>query len=155
MLYLAVQNTPSILIWTTELDRAKGPESEPSYWFDTWQLVKEARPDASDRFLIGADQALAMHRWHRYESFWRDALVMLRDDLDAPDQLIESMRSLEVWDESSLDRWKNQIVRVPLVDASSSQIRAALQDPKRRENPIAGLDDRVHRYILEHGLYRD
>ena len=95
-----------------------------------------------------------MHRWHKYESFWRDALVMLRDLHDSPEQLIESMRALGVWDQSALEHWQYRIIRVPLIDASSTQIRSALRDPQRRENPIAGLDDRVHEYILEHGLYR-
>ena len=143
-----------IRIWTTELDRSNDTKSNPSYWVDTWNIVKSTRPDAPDRFLIGADQALAMDRWHKYESFWRDALVMLRDSHDAPEQLIESMRALGVWDESALEHWKNRIARVPLIDASSTHIRSALRDPQRRENPIAGLDDRVHEYILEHGLYR-
>ncbi len=154
MLGLAIRSCQKIRIWTTELDRSNDTKSTPSYWFDTWNTVRSSRPDAPDRFLIGADQALAMHRWHKYECFWHDALVMLRDEQDAPEQLIESMRALNVWDKSAREQWKNRIVRVPLIDASSTKIRSALRDPDRRENPIAGLDDRVHEYILEHGLYR-
>lgn len=154
MLELAIRSASNARIWTDEIERAGVDPASPSYWSVTWASARSQRPDAPDRFLIGADQALSMHRWHRYRSFWRDAVVMLRDDHDAPSMLIDSLRSIGVWDETDLEHWERRIVQVPLIDASSTHIRSCLADPQRRENPIAGLDDRVQDYILDHGLYR-
>jgi nicotinate-nucleotide adenylyltransferase len=154
MLRLAISENCAAWIWTGELDRARHNPESPSYWADTWAAVRRARPDTHDRFLIGADQALSMHRWHRYQSFWRDAIVVLRDDHDESESLITALRKLGVWSDADTEHWRTRIAHLPLVDASSTQIRESLADPKRRENPIAGLDDRVHDYILKHGLYR-
>ena len=96
-----------------------------------------------------------MHRWRDYESFWQDAIVMLRDEHDDPVQLINALGALNAWSDEELDRWSSMICPVPMIDASSTLIRSALSEPTKRENPIVGLDDRVHEYILEHGLYRD
>ncbi len=106
-----------------------------------------------DRFLIGADQALSMHRWFRFEQFWRDAIVVLRDEQDDPDSLIDALQALGVWTVHDLKHWRSQIEQVPMIDASSTSIRSSLAAPERRENPIAGLDDRVQKYILDNGLY--
>ncbi len=153
MLRIATRGNEQVSVWETEIERSVRNPGEASYWSQTWDEARAAFPDAQNRFLIGADQALSMHRWHAFETIWRDALVVLRDEHDEPERLITSLRSLRVWSEDELDRWLEQIVRVPTIDASSTQIRQALQDPLQRENPIAGLDDRVHSYILEHGLY--
>lgn len=154
MLRLACAGTPACLIWTEEIDRARHDDDRPSYWADTWRSARAQREGACDRFLIGADQALSMHRWHLCGTFWRDAIVMLREDQDSPATLIEAMRALGVWTEDDLAHWRGRVVRTPMVDASSTHIRACLSDPRRRENPIVGLDDRVHEYILKHALYR-
>jgi nicotinate-nucleotide adenylyltransferase len=153
MLEIAIRQMKHARIWTGELDRAAQEPDSPSYWSATWSAVRLSRPEYQDRFLIGADQALSMHRWHRYQSFWRDAVVMLRDDQDDADELIEAMSRLGVWSDEELKHWRSNIVPVPLVDASSSHVRRCLTNPMRRENPITGLDDRVQDYILQHGLY--
>lgn len=153
MLELAIESTPNAFIWTGELDRAAENPESPSYWVETWFTIRESRAGAPDRFLIGADQALLMHRWYQYEQFWRDAIIVLRDEQDDPDSLIDDLQALGVWLVHDLEHWRSQIVQVPMIDASSTSIRSSLADYERRENPIAGLDDRVHKYILDNGLY--
>ncbi|MAO19278.1 MAG: hypothetical protein CMJ35_14690 [Phycisphaerae bacterium] len=155
MLETAMGDAERCLIWDTELRRAKDQPGEPSYWADTWQTVRSRCPHGLNRFLIGADQARSMHRWHQYETIWKDSIVMLRGKHDDPGQLIEALRATGAWDAHQLDHWHDAIVQVELVDASSTDIRAKLRTPETRKNPIAGLDDRVQDYILEHGLYRD
>lgn len=140
-------------IWREELDRGACLGSRASYWVDTWSALCTIGRSGENRFLIGTDQALLMHRWHRFEVFWRDAMVMLRDEHDSREGFIAAMRALGVWGENELEHWSLHTVITPAIAASSSEIRAALVDPRRRENPIAGLDDRVHRYILENRLY--
>ena len=144
---------PNAWIWTHEIDRAASNDSEPSYWSHTWAHIKADRPDANDKFLIGADQALAMHRWFEYESFWRDAIVMLRGEFNSPEDLVTALSDSQVWTQDELEHWRTQIFEIAPYVASSTAIRSALGDPERREYPIAGLDDRVHEFILEHKLY--
>jgi nicotinic acid mononucleotide adenylyltransferase len=153
MLELAIESIPNAQIWTGEFDRAAEAPESPSYWVETWFTIRESRAGAPDRFLIGADQALSMHRWYRFEQFWRDAIVVLRDEQDDPDSLIDALQALGAWTSDDLEHWRSQIVQVPMIDASSTSIRSSLAAPERRENPIAGLDDRVQKYILDNGLY--
>jgi len=153
MLEIALGNRERCVIWDTELARTQYHPDKPSFWADTWDTVNAAGSLGDNRFLIGADQALAMHRWHRFESIWRDAIVMMRDEHEAPRQLIEALAETGAWDQEQLAHWRASIVRVPMIDASSTHIRAMLRDPETRKNPIATLDDRVHQYILEHSLY--
>lgn len=153
MMELALSEVANAWIWTEEIARSTQAPGVPSYWATTWKIVQERYPHGSNRFLIGADQLVAMHRWHEYETIWQDATVMLRDDHDDPEQLLGTLRSLGVWDAGQIEQWRAQICTVPTLDVSSTRIRQALGDPTQRENPIAGLDDRVHKYILEQGLY--
>jgi nicotinate-nucleotide adenylyltransferase len=145
---------PNVWIWTHEIDQATDSSSQPSYWAHTWAHIKSARPNAKDTFLIGADQALAMHRWFEYESFWRDAIVMLRGEFESPNDLITAISDSQIWTNEELEHWRGQIFEIAPYLASSTAIRSALADSERRKNLIAGLDDRVHEYILEHQLYR-
>lgn len=153
MLRIALRGLGRCVIWDTELRRAEEQPGKPSYWAQTWETVRTVCGEGTSRFLIGADQARSMHRWHRYESFWRDALVMLRGGHDEPGALLEALEQTGAWSAEALSHWRDAVVSVPLVDASSTHIRAQLSEPGARKNPIAGLDDRVHDYILEHGLY--
>jgi nicotinate-nucleotide adenylyltransferase len=153
MLRLALRDLHRTCVWTGELDRAAQHPGQPSYWVDTWTQLKRLEMNGDNRFIIGTDQALAMHRWHRYDEIWRDAIVMLRDHLDDADAFLNSMRDSGVWSADDLDHWRDRTVALPTIDASSSSIRTQLSDAGTRENPIAGLDDRVHKYILEQGLY--
>jgi len=153
MLGIALQNLGGWEIWTQELRDAPLNPGEPSYWADTWAILAEMGLPGENRFLIGTDQALSMHRWHRYDEFWRDAVVMLREGADDADVLIEELRREDVWGEADLEHWRGRVVAAPLIQASSTAIRAALGDAERRRNPIAGLDDRVQKYILDNWLY--
>ena len=140
-------------VWTHELDSGADTPGAPSYWADTWSRVRAVCDTGENRFLIGADQALSMHKWRRYDEFWRDATVMLRDDASHADDLIRSLRELGVWTEEDLSHWASRVVRVGMVEASSTRIRTALTDPEKRKHPIDGLDDRVLEYIVSRGLY--
>lgn len=153
MLGLLLSSSANSVVWTEEIERAERSPDQPSYWTETWACAKAHYRAQQAGFLIGADQALSMHRWRDFESIWRDAIVMLRDEHDDPEQLIGSLAETGVWSESDLGHWRSRIVRIPMMDISSTRIRRALSSPATRENPIAGLDDRVHDYILRHELY--
>jgi len=149
MLRIALGSHPDATIWMHELEQAEGP----SYWADTWASVRSAFAHAECRFLIGADQARAMHRWSRYRAFWRDATVVLRGGDDSAADLIEGLGESRAWSVADLADWESMIVRTELVDASSTAIRSALADEAKRNTRIEGLDPGVQEYILAQGLY--
>lgn len=153
MLRLALRGERRWWIWEQELRDAGRNPGEPSYWADTWAVSR--RVFAGERaFLIGTDQALSMHRWRRYEEFWRDALVMRRGDL-SDDAFGDRLRSTGAWSDADIDHWLSRLIDVPRVDASSTAIRAALASRENARGEVPeGLDPGVFRYIDERGLYR-
>lgn len=152
MLRIALRGRSRWWIWDEELARAGRNPGEPSYWADTWSLAARCVPHAERAFLVGTDQALAMHRWSRFGSFWRDAVVVRRGD-EPIDDFLGSMRATGAWDDAALAHWASRVVDGALIDASSSAIRSALADPANRNAPIEGLDRGVQGYIVERGLY--
>ncbi len=155
MLNLAMANVDRPWsIWTQELDDGPLNPGEPSYWADTWSIANRMLPDSGNRFLIGADQALAMHRWHRYTEFWKDAMVMMRDESRDAEGLIGALRDLGVWTEIDLEHWRSCCVGLPMIPWSSSEIRRQLSMLDRQKNtPVEGLDQGVQSYIVERELY--
>lgn len=153
MLEIALHNQCDWEIWEQELQDEPMNPDQPSYWADTWSIVQQMNLPGTNRFLIGADQMLSMHRWRRYEEFWKDAAVMLRQESDSIDTLIEQMIALDVWSDQNIEHWKHQIISVPTIDASSTSIRDAIMNPLTRNIPAEGLDPDVQAYILEHDLY--
>ncbi len=150
MLRIALRDRRRWWIWEDELARAEA--GEPSFWADTWRRARAAFGASEAVFLIGADQALAMHRWSRYREIWRDAVVLARPGTDAA-ALCEGLERAGVWTPAEIDRWAARTVPLPMLDASSTAVRAALADPDRRNGPIPGLDEGVRRYAVERGLY--
>jgi len=136
-------------IWEQELADANLNPNEPSYWADTWAILQTMRPTSNDRFLIGADQAKAMHRWHRYPEYWRSALVVLRD-IDSPDSLIDDLRNTNAWSDDDLNHWRRACVSAPLIDCASSTIRAQLA---QGNDPSPCLAPKVLDYIKRESLY--
>lgn len=142
-------------IWEQELQDAPLNPGQPSYWADTWAIANHLNPKSTNRFLIGADQALSMHRWHRYQEFWKDAVVILRDDANSTDKLVGSLKSTNAWSPGDLDHWRSISIPLPLAPFSSTDIRNHLSSQGPHKNTrIEGLDPGVHSYILKNGLYR-
>lgn len=153
MLRLALRGRRDWWIWEQELGDADLNPGAPSYWADTWAIARRAFRTRDRAFLIGTDQALAMHRWHRFAEFWPDALVMLRPGGPGPTELADALRRTGAWTEADIARWMSRLVRTGTVDASSTAIRAALSEPAQRNARIDGLDPGVEKYILDRGLY--
>ncbi len=165
MLKIAIESIERpATIWTQELadgllNQEHNNQPQPSYWADTWSIVRLMHTTGINHFLIGADQALSMHRWRRYTEYWRDAVVILRGN-DDPDEsvstLISALDELGVWDNDDLHHWEQSCIELETLPYSSTSIRQQLADLDRsKEKPqIEGLDPGVLSYIIEHGLYR-
>jgi nicotinate-nucleotide adenylyltransferase len=179
MLALATQHLPRVSVWTDELDRAqldRAQPREPSYTIDTLERMKAwlGSPDApafplgppSISLLIGADQALAFHRWKAArELLGRFApVVMLRSEPGQPGaatqrELLHALARVTgpegsaAWDDDDLARWANAIVPVGAIDVSSTRLRAALIEG---DDALLArmLDPLVLKHIRERGLYR-
>jgi nicotinate-nucleotide adenylyltransferase len=147
-------------VWTQELADGLLNENKPSYWADTWAIVHSMLTTGVNRFLIGADQALTMHRWHRYEEFWQDAIVILRGNDDPRNDIANLINQLDhtgAWSVDELRHWQSMCVEIPMLPYSSTSIRTQLaaidRESVQKNTRIEGLDPGVQSYIFEHGLY--
>ena len=146
MLRLATADADRVAIWTDEIDRAH--ETAPSFWADTIERARTIAPDASIRFLIGADQAIAFDRWHAHERILElaEPAVLLRD----PCATREAFRSTLLSTGLDPAAWMPRLVETEVSPAASTNARDELA---RGGTPTDLLDPRVLDYIREHGLY--
>lgn len=145
MLRLALQHQPHALILTDEIDRSQ--RGEPSYTVETLEaLAPRLKPGAQMRLLIGSDQVHIFDKWKdagRIEAL-AEPLVMVRSP-ERPEDLLAALSLPEQ------QRWRDRLVQLPPVDASST----ALRERVRRGDPIDHLvHPDVAAYIDQHRLYR-
>ncbi len=119
------------------------------------ELRRLAGEAAQLRLFIGADQAAQFHKWRSARQLLAEAppVVALRPPFARPEQLLEAMAPH--WSDEELARWRRWVVPAPLVEASSSAIRAAIS----REGPGAplarrALPESVRAIVAARGLYR-
>lgn len=165
LLKIALRAEPDAQVWDDELRRAAGAGSHAtgveSYSIDTATRARGAldhagRADVSLRWLMGEDQALALHRWkdaHRLVRVappliirragmgWADALdgavglsggcaAGARGGPDAwSDTLMERLRATRAWSAGELDELRGGVVQTGAMDVSSSDVRTWLGDP--------------------------
>ena len=126
LLRLALAEIDHATIWTDELERGGGAAT---YTIDTLRRLRRTRPDAALRLLIGADQALALHRWREPREIVALAppLIMLRGGLETSiEELMEHVSDTNAWNKDELETLRSGVVRVHPVTASATAIRAAL-----------------------------
>lgn len=117
------------------------------YTVDTLEILREKMPDCELVYLIGADTLCALHTWRRPEDVIRLCTLLVARRPGEDDQALESSERI----------WRGRGARIeylpaPLMNVSSTEIRARLQDGR----PLDGLvPARVEAYIREHGLYKN
>lgn len=124
-----------------DLDLIELQRSGPSYTYDTVTELG-ANPHHPIDWLIGADQLLHLHRWYRLADllqltrFW----IMQRPGYPVDWSNVDPM----------VRHLQNQVVPVPLLDISATQIRQKI----REGQSIQGLvPETVREYILKHRLF--
>ncbi len=146
MLRLATEGVERGAIWTDELDRAGG--GAPSYWVDTLERALAVRGQGGSlRFLIGADQAGAFHRWRDARRILElaEPVVIPRDGVGDAGALVALLRETGAWDEGEIERWGGWFVRTDMLEVSSTRARAG---------EMRALNPRVRAHIEARGLYR-
>jgi nicotinate-nucleotide adenylyltransferase len=138
MVEAAIAGHPRFRLDTCEIERGG-----ISYTFDTVMFFRQRFPEAELYLLIGADQVLEFHLWHR----WKELLQLVRLCV-APRPSVprgEFRRRL-----SRLRAAAPTLLEVPLLEISSTDIRHRLA----RGLSIRYLvPEAVWRYISEHDLY--
>jgi nicotinate-nucleotide adenylyltransferase len=153
MLRRALAGVERACVWTEEIERAGRSGDDASYWVDTLRAARAAAGEGARlRFLIGADPALAFHRWREPRGILRlaEPVVVLREPVGTTGALARGMEATGFWSAEEVARWGGAAVVLPLVDVSSTAVRAALA---RGEEP-AGLAPAVAAFVRERGLYQ-
>jgi len=144
MVRLAIAGDPRLEVSDCELHRP-----DPSYTLETVQHFRRIHgQDVELCWLIGADAAVDLHRWYRVgELLERCRICVMRrpgtpqPDVSKLEAVVGSQRARAL---------REDVVRTPLIDASSSQVRQGLA----RGRDVRGLlDPAVLAYIQRHGLY--
>lgn len=160
MLTAALVGGARTLIWTDEIDRA--PNTGESFSVVTAQRARttlDARPSGSAtvlRWLIGADQAAAFHRWREPRRLisLAEPIVMLRGVKASAADLDAQLAATGVWSSDELAAWSARVVAAPRLDHSATVIRAALAAPTLDRAALArALGHQVLAYITREGLY--
>lgn len=153
MLRLATVNEERIVVDGRECLR-----EGVSYTVDTLQSLREENPDASLVLVLGADAFAALERWHRWQTLFTLAhlLVVSRpgDSGALTPALAEEVRSRAVSSADQMFASSSGTVmfcRHLQVDISSTAVRQALRE-KRATTTL--LPECVRDYIEQHALYR-
>lgn len=161
MLKAAIDARPRTIIWTDEIDRAKA-SGEPSYMVETLRRAHRSLSDRTGtetvnlRLLIGADQALAFHRWKDHAEIAKlaEPLVMLRTPSESAASLNDAMAGTGEWSNAELERWRARIAPVPTMGVSATDARELMARPDPDSARLAELlPAPVLAIIRSRGLY--
>lgn len=157
MLGLATRGVACTAVWTDEIDRAVA--GQPSYSVDTLRRAREwldghGCAGVPMRLLIGADQALAFHKWQSPRDILRLATpaVMLRGDHAGERTLINKLGNLDYYTPAEMNMWRAAIVPMGKIDISASQVREALRFGSDA-SLLNFVPKAVVEYIRKHNLY--
>jgi nicotinate-nucleotide adenylyltransferase len=148
MLRLAVTGDEMFGVCDLEISRAG-----KSYTFDTLQVLREIHgPDVELHWIIGADMLADMPNWHRAAEVVDQARIVIALRPPWHEQIEQTLADLAARLGAARTRkLADGIVRTPLIDISSSEIRRRI---------ACGLPvryfvcDAVADFIREKGLYR-
>ena len=136
MLRLAIEAEPRFVLSRLELERGG-----PSYSVDTVRTLQAARPGARWFLVIGQDQYAAFHTWHDWQALLGRVTLAIANRPDA-----------ELAADPQVLRVAHEAVALPLMDISSTDIRARLHNGQRIADLVPAP---VARYIARHHLYQD
>lgn len=110
----------------------------PSYTIDTLTYLKEKYPKYHFHLIMGSDNILSIHKWKNYELLLRDYEIFIYRRPGSESTLFSEQPNIHYID-------------APLLDISSTQIRAMIQEGKSIQYLVP---DTVYHYLLNSSLYR-
>ncbi len=139
MLRLATGDEPAWRVCTLEVERGGR-----SYTVDTLRRLHEELPEAELFFLIGADALRDVAQWKEPREIFRLATPLV---VHRPGEAQPDLAALEALCTKTT---RPQIVNMPLVDISSTEIRWRVAEG---ESVVSDTPISVSNYISEHNLY--
>lgn len=133
MAELAVAPFEHLSVWAGEVYKP-----EPSYTFDTVAAWQSEHPEAKLFWIIGADQAQDLPRWHRIEDLATRVTFLVTGREDTSPEPAEPVSGLR------LER-----IATRRIDVSSTEIRERQHAGRAFRHLMPGP---VADYLLEHGL---
>ncbi len=135
MLEIATRGNNKFETSSIELKRAG-----PSYTIDTLRQIQQQFSPEKIFLFLGLDQLAVFNNWHKSEEIFETAHV------------VAMMRPTHSFDEIDPSlRKRVKLLSIPLLDVSSTDIRARVRDGKSIRYLVP---DGVRVYIAEHRLYR-
>lgn len=142
MVKLAIEGNPHFAFSGMELER-----SGVTYTVDTLRELHQMHPDCQYYFIIGADSLFDFAKWREPKEILKLATVLVASRYGiAKEKLKEQADKLERMYGGNI-----QIVDMPTIDFSSSEIRTRRKEGKDVRYYV---DEKVRIYIEEHELYR-
>lgn len=141
-----------------EIDRRELERGGPSYSVDTlYSFRKEYGPETPLVFIMGADQWKNFKTWILWEKFplLANLLIFSRDGSLGEDPFADKFPVIRLTERKCISSPAGSILIAEEGPApfSSTDIRNALRNKMTREQPIPGLAENVHDYIISRGLY--
>lgn len=143
MTKLAIDNEENFELSLIEIERAGN-----SYSYETVLALKEMNPDTDYYFIMGADSLMTIDKWVNPDILMKECtlLVAVRDDCDV------NALNIRIDLLSKCFEAKIQVVPMHRYDISSSEIRRLVNENLSISNYVP---EKVEKYILEHGLYKE
>jgi nicotinate-nucleotide adenylyltransferase len=145
MIALAIAGNEKFQVSDYELRKSK-----PSYTLET---VRHFQADYGGKsliyWLIGADSIYELSRWYGIVELIDECnlCVMFRAGCEPPD----FAKFKDIWGVARVEKLQRNVIRTPLIDISSTEIRNRLAAGRDVTNMLA---PQVADYIRKHGLYR-
>ena len=144
MVKLAIEGIPRFFLQTYEAEKRT-----VSYSYETMEHLRDACPERTFYYIIGADSLFQVETWKHPERFLRSCTMIAakREHRETDDALESQIRHLK-------ERYKTVILfsRAPVFEVSSSKIREMV---KRGADIHHLVPPSVASYIYNHHLYRE
>ena len=128
-----------------EVSDFEGNSKEKSYSYITVDHLKKEYPGAEIWFVIGADSAVNMHKWKKWEYLASNVnFLIFARDFDDEDEIREAANNIRKYSP------KTAILKSRVVPISSTQLRKMIADG---EDFSQWVDGDVEKIIRENGLY--
>ena len=135
MVNLAIAGEPHFVLEPSEL-RRRGP----SFTLDTVRELQAAQPGQQWFLIIGQDQYTGLHTWRD----WRELIGLVT-------LVVAKRPGATAWPHPDLLRAEQRAVQLPMMDISSTVIRASVASGRPIDDLVPAA---VARYIEQHALYR-